>query len=182
MRLGERLLALHRSLDAGGIPHAFGGAIALSYATREPRATVDIDINIFLSAAEAERALCALPGGVARPDDTLARIRRDEQIRLWWDETPVDLFFDYAPIHAEAARNRQMVSFEGTQIPILGPTELAVFKAMFDRSRDWVDLEEMAAARTLDLEAVCAAVEQMVGPHDERLGRLRAAARRGRDE
>jgi hypothetical protein len=179
MRLGERLLALHRSLDAGGIPHAFGGAIALGYATREPRATVDIDINVFLSAAEAERALRALPAGIARPADALARITLDEQIRLWWDQTPVDLFFDYAPIHAEAARNRQIVPFEGTEIPILGPTELAVFKAMFDRSRDWLDLEEMAAAGTLDAAAVRDGLLEMVDPGDERLRRLDEAARRG---
>ena len=35
-----------------------------------------------------------LPDRVAQPPGTVERIARDGQIRLWWNETPVDLFFD----------------------------------------------------------------------------------------
>jgi hypothetical protein len=92
----------------------------------------------------------------------------------------VDLFFDYVPFHAEAARNRRTVPFEGTQIPVLGPTELAVFKVMFDRTRDWADIEAMAEAGTLDVDAVRSALAKLVEDDDPRLARLdEAVARAG---
>ena len=179
MTLAERLVALHRALTRRRIPHAFGGAIALAYWTLEPRGTRDIDVNVFVPASEAERALRALPEGVAQPPGTAEAIERDGQIRLWWDDTPLDLFFDYVPIHAEAARNRRTVPFEGTQIPVLGPTELAVFKVMFDRTRDWADVEAMAAAGTLDVKAVRTALAKLVTDDDPRFARLDEAASAG---
>jgi len=172
MTLAERLLELHRSLAADEVPHAFGGAIALAYWTLDPRGTSDIDVNVFVPADDCAGALAALPRGVEQPPGTIAAIARDGQRRLWWDDTPVDLFFDYVPIHADAARNARSVDFAGATIPILGPVELAVFKAMFDRTRDWADIEAMAAAHTLDFEAVETALATLVEEDDARFARL----------
>ena len=179
MTLAERILELHASLKSRRIPHAFGGAIALAYATLDPRGTSDIDLNIFVDAATADRVLAALPTGVEVPADAADVVAREGQIRLWWDGTPLDLFFDYEPIHAEAARHRRIVPFEGARIPVLGPVELAVFKAVFDRTRDWADLEAMAAAGTLDVGAVRSALAPLVEGDDERFARLEEAYRRG---
>ena len=179
MTLPQRLVALHRALAKRRIPHAFGGAIALAYWTRDPRGTNDIDVNIFVPAEDPDRALRALPDGVSLPDGIVEQIAREGQARVWWDDTPVDLFFDNVPVHADAARNRRMVPFEGTRIPILGPTELAVFKVMFDRTRDWADLEAMAAAGTLDVEAVRATLRTLLDADDDRFARLDEAAQRG---
>ena len=176
MTLPERLVELHRALSRRRIPHAFGGAIALAYWTLDPRGTNDIDVNVFVPASDAARVLRALPDGVAQPTGTEEAIARDGQIRLWWDETPVDLFFDYVPVHADAKHNRRTVPFAGTRIPILGPTELAVFKVMFDRTRDWADIEAMAAAGTLDAAAVRAAINKMLDPGDSRFTRLERVA------
>lgn len=177
MTLPERIVLLHKALNRRRIPHAFGGAIALAYATLDPRGTSDIDLNLFVPAERAARVLAALPADVQQPDGTLDKIERDGQVRLWWNETPLDLFFDYAPIHAEAARHRKVVPFAETRIPILAPGELAVFKAMFDRTRDWADIEAMAAAGTLDFDAVRTALEPMLGPRDPRLKRLERTRR-----
>jgi hypothetical protein len=84
------------------------------------------------------------------------------------------VFFDYAPVHADAARNRRTVPFEGIRIPVLGPVELAVFKVMFDRTRDWADLEAMAERGTLDLDAVSASLSGMIDEGDARFARLGA--------
>jgi hypothetical protein len=119
-----------------------------------------------------------LPDGIAQPPGTAETIQRDGQIRLWWDDTPVDLFFDYAPIHRDAARDRRTVPFEGERIPVLGPLELAVFKVMFDRTRDWGDIEEMFAAGALSARELHDAVGGMLGPDDERHARIDEAARR----
>jgi hypothetical protein len=175
--LPERLVALHRALGRARVPHAFGGAIALAYWTRDPRGTSDIDVNVFLPVTQARRALDALPDGVDIPPGTDHVIERDGQVRLWWEGTPIDLFFDYVPVHAEAARNRRTVPFEGTRIPVLGPVELAVFKVMFDRTRDWADIEAMVERGTLDTAAVRAALRKMLDPDDPRFARLAAAER-----
>ncbi len=182
MTLAERLLELHRSLDSRGIPHAFGGAIALAYVTLDPRGTSDIDVNIFVPATDCAVALDALPAGIAQPSDTPETITREGQIRLWWAETPVDLFFDNVPVHRDAARHRRMVPFAQTEIPILGPVELVVFKAMFDRTRDWADIEAAVAAGTVDLDAVRATLATMLDPDDARFARLEDAIRRGASE
>jgi hypothetical protein len=175
--LAEKLVELHRTLAAARLPHAFGGAIALAYLTRDPRGTNDIDVNIFVPATDASRALAALPPGVERTPDAADLIARDGQIRLWWEGTPVDLFFNYAPVHDDAALNRRTVPFEGAKIPVLGPVELAVFKIMFDRTRDWADLEAMADRGTLDFGAVRTALRGLIDDDDQRLARLAAVER-----
>ena len=178
MTLAERILELHKALATAGIPHAFGGAVALAYWTLEPRGTRDIDLNLFVPATEAKPALVALPDAVARDEDTAVAIARDGQVRLWWGNTPIDLFFSYEPLHEEAARNLRMVPFEGEEIPVLGPVELAVFKAMFDRTRDWADIEAMLATGNLDVDAVRERLVGLLGADDERLARLEEALRR----
>jgi hypothetical protein len=173
--LSERVVALHRALARKGIPHAFGGAIALAYITLNPRGTIDIDLNVFVPAGDADAVLAALPEGVDRPAGTVETIHRDGQIRLWWDETPLDLFFDYTPVHADAARHTRDVPFAGATIPVLGPVELALFKAMFDRTQDWADIEAMLAAETLDVDALRESLGALLPADDPRFARLEAA-------
>jgi hypothetical protein len=176
--LADRIVALHRALDGAAIPHAFGGAIALAYWTLDPRGTDDIDLNVFVPAAEAAAALDALPAGVDLPAGLANVLAADGQARVFWDDTPLDLFFDYAPIHEDAARHRKVVPFAGVDLPVLGPVELAVFKAMFDRTRDWADLEAMAAAGSLDVARVREGLRPMIAEDDERFARLDEAVRR----
>ena len=176
MNLQEKLLEIHRALDRARLPHAFGGAIALAYCTLDPRGTSDIDVNVFVPQAEYARVVDALPAAVRWTDDDLSKLARDGQVRIWWDENPVDVFLDYAPVHADAARNRRLVPFYGQTVPVLGPVELAVFKAMFNRTKDWADIEAMIAARTLDVDVVAEKLRDMLG-EDERLERLVEAER-----
>lgn len=178
MTLPEKVVAIHRALTAAGLPHAFGGALALAYATLDPRGTSDIDVNVFVPAEDAARALAALPPPVTVDDDLAARIARDGHARTWWDETPVDLFFDTVGVHEAASANRRLVPFTSVEIPVLGPVELAVFKAMFDRTKDWADIEAMFAAGTLDLDAAHRALATLVTGDDPRHDRLDEAARR----
>ena len=91
-------------------------------------------------------------------------------MRLWWDDTPVDLFLDYAPLHAQAARERRLVPFAGRQISVLGPVELVLFKALFDRPKDWVDIAAVVDAGALeDPGPVRRGLIKLVGPDDARV-------------
>jgi hypothetical protein len=172
--LVEKIVALHRSLAGAGIAHAFGGALALAWCTERARGTIDIDVNIFLAPAEAARALSALPDGVqvTPPDQRL--LERDGQARLWWDTTPVDLFLNTTDYHDLVSTRCRREWFSGEEVPFLACGDLAVFKAFFNRSKDWVDLEEMRDAGTLDVGWVETVLAEYLGPDDERISRLRA--------
>ncbi len=47
-----------------------------------------------------------------------------------------------------------------------------MFKAFFDRTRDWADLEAMLEAGTLDVEAVVGVLARHLGADDHRIERL----------
>ena len=97
--LVEKLFAIHDALEKASIPHAFGGAIALAYCVEEPRGTRDLDVNIFVDAATARRTLAHLPAGVKVTEGDIATVERDGQTRLYWDDTPVDVFLNNLPLH-----------------------------------------------------------------------------------
>jgi hypothetical protein len=170
--LGERLLAVHDALDAAEMPHAFGGAIALGYCVIEPRGTRDLDVNVFLPQERFPDVAAALPAGVAIGPEDVAKVERDGQVRLMWSDTPVDVFMNNVPFHDEAQAGVREVEFMGRRIPVLGCTALAIFKAMFDRTKDWGDIEEMLRAGTVDVPAVEGWLAEMAGAGSERTARL----------
>ncbi len=51
-----------------------------------------------------------------------------------------------------------------------------MFKAFFDRTRNWADFEDMDAAGTLDHEAVLGVLVRYLGGDDHRVARLRTLA------
>ncbi len=176
--LVEAIVTLEAALDAADVPHAFGGALALAFHIEEPRGTRDIDVNIFMAPAEVERVFAALPDGVARTDADADRVRRDGQVRVFWDDTPLDLFFTTHAFHDLARVRVDRVPFAGITIPVLGATELVVFKAFFDRTKDWADIEAIADAGTADLHAAIGWLVDLLGGDDPRVERLRALVRR----
>ncbi len=173
MGLPEKIVALHRSLDAAEIAHAFGGALALAWCTERARGTIDIDLNVFAGVDHVQATLDALPEEISWSDEQRDRLTRDGQVRLWWDETPVDVFMSTTEFHEQVAGRSRSEHFAGDVVPFLSCTDLAVFKAFFDRTRDRADLDEMYAAGTLDLDRVIGVLVRYLGPDDERIDRLR---------
>jgi hypothetical protein len=173
--LVDKILAVHHSLQSARIDHAFGGALALAYCTEQPRATSDIDVNIFIPPEKAPEALAALPFEGPGHDDATRAIARDGQARLWWDETPVDVFFSYHPFHDRAWRRSHVVPFGADFIPILDCTDLAVFKALFARTKDWADVEAMTEAGSVDGDDAVRTVVELLGADDPAVERLQVA-------
>jgi hypothetical protein len=171
--LPDKVIALHEALRESKIPHAFGGALALAYYAT-PRATIDIDLNVFVPTERWQEVARTLgPLGVAIGDLDSTALERDGQCRLWWDENAVDLFFAYDPIHQEMRKATRRVPFGGTTVPILAPEHLAICKAMFDRRKDWLDIEQMLiAVDELDLAEIERWLERMIGDQDPRLQRF----------
>jgi hypothetical protein len=183
MGLAEKLHAVHRSLDDAGVPHAFGGAIALGYCIAEPRATVDLDINVFAPVADAPGVLRALPPEITVSKKHLDAVARNAQVRLRWDDTPIDLFFSNHEFHAHASARVRTVPFDGEPIPILDCTDLVVLKAVFNRPKDWADIELTDDIGAIDHAVAGTWIGELLGTESPIYRRLAAIleGKRGRD-
>lgn len=144
----ERGIAVVRALDAHGVPTAIGGALALGYHIEEPRGTRDIDLNIAVDKNRAAEILAHLPADVPWTDDHLTAIDRDGQVRIMWPipdadvvPIPLDLFFAGHELHEKAVARAITVPMLDAQVRILTATDLVVFKALYDRGKDWVDIQ-----------------------------------------
>jgi hypothetical protein len=170
--LPEKIVAIHDRLQRAGIAHAFGGALALAYYA-EPRATDDIDVNIFIApTACAEVGRAPGPLGVQDTLDPLL-VERDGQCRLWWGRTPLDLFFAYDAIHEAMQRDARVAPFGEDRLPILAPEHLLVCKTVFDRPKDWLDLEQVVVCvEDLDAQEIRTWLARIVGVEDHRVQRF----------
>jgi hypothetical protein len=172
--LVDKLFAINDSLRQASIPHAFGGAIALAYCVEEPRGTRDLDVNIFVDSAKAGPTLACLPSGVRVTDDDVVKVERDGQARLDWDGTPVDVFLNNVPLHEAIAGAVVWVPLQGRDIPVLDCASLAIFKAFFDRTKDWADMEAIAQVTPEDIDAAAATIAELVSPDDPAVKRLQS--------
>jgi hypothetical protein len=171
--LVEKVFAIHDSLKAAGLPHAFGGAIALAYCVEEPRGTRDLDLNIFVDAGEAGRVLGALPWGVGVGLADIEAVKEKGEARLDWEGTPVDVFLNSSPLHDAVAASVIWVPLEDRQIPVLDCASLAIFKAFIDRTRHLADLEAIAEVAPEEIDAAARTITELVGADDPAAARLR---------
>jgi len=174
----ERIVAIARALDAAGIPHSFGGAIALGFYA-EARLTHDIDLNVYLEVSDAGRALETLAElGVPAPNASQRNdIARRGQTRLRWDGVPLDLFFSNLAFHASCAERRRRFELLGQTVDVLSAEDLVVCKVAFGRAKDGRDIETLLDALGTELDAayVLRWAEEIVSADAPALVALRAA-------
>ncbi|MEX2193778.1 MAG: hypothetical protein WD844_00700 [Thermoleophilaceae bacterium] len=177
--LPEKVLAIHDGLGEARIAHALGGALALAYYA-EPRATIDVDVNVFTPPEEHAAVLSALsPLGVEDRGVGSEAIERDGQCRWWWGRNPIDVFFAYDAFHDAMREAVILVPFGEDRIPILSAEHLVVCKAVFDRAKDWLDIEQvLAVEEDLDRTEVEGWLTRVLTPQDHRVERFRELADR----
>jgi hypothetical protein len=172
LTLAERILEIESALTA--IRHAFGGALALAYYA-DPRATIDIDLNVFVPVEQfAEVAAPLIRLGVSADDPRVAElVARHGQARAMWDATPIDLFFSYDRFHQTARRGAHVVPFGTGSIPVLAADHLIVCKVVFNRPKDWVDIQSVIDAGTdVDPAEILRWVARIAGDEDPRYDRI----------
>ena len=170
-------------LDRRGLPYAIGGAIALGFYA-VPRATVDLDINIFVAPADdLLAALAALneAGFAAGESEAALRIRAMEegQFRGIVSGLRVDVFVPAIPYYSDLAKRRRQVMLLGRPAWILAAEDLVVLKLMFYRRKDLADVEAVLRDQgaALDRAFVRATLVELVGAEDERVAALAAIER-----
>ncbi len=171
--LAGRIVAVHELLDSMHVTHQFGGAVALAW-YRNPRATTDVDLNVTVAPEDADPVLGAFTHlGVTVSEADRVAIARDGQARLDWDGSYLDIFFATLDFHQQMAKRSRQVNFGPVQIPILSPEHLIVCKVVFDRPKDWLDVEEMIAwGTTIDEAEVLGWVKEILGATSEQHTRL----------
>jgi hypothetical protein len=174
----ERAVDVHRRLERAGVDNAIGGALALAYHVANARATNDIDLNVSADPKDAAAVFALLPPDVPWTKENLADVRRDGQVRLLWPvpdggkPIPLDLFFAQHELHAAVAERVELVPMLDATVPILSATDLLVFKALFDRRKDWADIEELIRFGKPDVDDARRWIVKIVGSKDERLTKL----------
>ena len=170
----ERALLVHHHLDEARVPHALGGALALAYHVQEARATRDLDLNVTADPERPETLFAALPAGVPWGERDVRAVRETGQVRLLWPHPdgqapiPLDLFFPQHAFHRVAMTRLETVAMLDDTVPILGATDLMVFKMLFDRRKDWADIEELLRFGKVDVPEASRWLAEIVGPEDRR--------------
>jgi hypothetical protein len=162
------------AFDSSGIPYAIGGALAYGQ-WAIPRGTVDVDITAFLPEAEWARALDSLQscGAVFEAGSALSELRERGACRVSCLGFFVDLFVPSIPFYASVQSRAVARPLLGRPARFLTAEDLAVFKMLFFRPKDLVDVRYLLAARgaALDRAYVRRWLVEMVGEADERIVR-----------
>jgi hypothetical protein len=168
----DAALAVARAFDLGNVPYAIGGALAYGV-WGIPRATLDIDVNVFVEDIDLQLVVDALaPLGVVVD---LQQAQRDSTAEgmfvARFGPYRLDLFTPSIPFSREAERSRVPVTIEGQVVQFLSAEALAVFKMLFFRPKDIVDLERLLHVQGDKLEStyVRSQLVDMMGDRDARV-------------
>jgi hypothetical protein len=167
-------LKLARAFEIHGVSYALGGALAYGL-WGVPRATVDVDINVFAASPKLGDVFAAMKALGIHVDE--AQLRQAIDARGMFIVTfglfRVDVFSPSIEFSWEAERTRVKRTIDGQDTWFLSAEALAVFKLLFFRAKDLVDLERMLAVQggKLDAGYVRRQVAAMMGEGDERIER-----------
>jgi hypothetical protein len=169
-----RALELAAAFEVHGVSYAIGGALAYGL-WAIPRATLDVDVNVFVDETALEPVALALESLGVAIDRTQAALEaaREGMFIVRLGGYRIDIFTASIPFCHEAERTRVQVAV-GDQRPwFLSAEALSVFKMLFFRPKDVVDLERLIAVRgeALDARYVRAQLVDLVGEADVRIER-----------
>jgi hypothetical protein len=157
--------------QAEGLEYAIGGAVALTYHAA-PRDTIDVDVTVFFDVPDLPRIVDVLhrAGCSVDEEDARRRLGREECIRASCHGIRVDLFVPDIDLYASACNRRMTVLLEGRPVRIWSAEDLILFKLLFFRPKDRLDIERVVLfqAERLDQAYVRQWLIRMVGEEDER--------------
>lgn len=171
--LVEAVAALVDALETARIDYALGGAIAYS-SWAEPRATRDVDVNLWLPPSRLHEGFAALErAGVVLDRECADKEARERGMfvgRL--GEYRVDVFVPSVSFYDEALRRRVRTRVAHRDTWVLSADTIAVFKMLFYRPKDLADVGRLLQIQQgrLDIAFVRRSLVDMLGEQDERIG------------
>ena len=168
----EAGIQVAQALEQHGVPYALGGALAYGqYGI--PRATNDVDVNVFVGPSELGAVFAALRTLGVSIDEAAARSagEREGLIVLRFADFRLDVFTPSIDFSWEAARTRVRHVVDGISVWFLSAEALCVFKLLFFRGKDVVDLERLIAVQgtTTNAAYVRVQIAAMLGEDDPRV-------------
>ena len=130
--LVDAVAALMVALERSGIAYALGGAVAYS-AWAEPRATRDVDVNLWLTAERLDEGFTVLERVGVSLDRERARAEATERGMFVgrFGEYRVDVFLPSVAFYGEALRQRVRTRVAHCDTWVLSADTLVVFKMLF---------------------------------------------------
>lgn len=137
------------------------------------RATVDVDLTLFLDPTSlvAVTELLLRLGCQFDQASAISFLREHGYCRTTYDEVRVDLFLPTIPFYDEARARRLQVELKGRHLYIWDAEVLAVFKLMFFRTKDLVDVERILVVKGdfIDRQWIRRQLVEIFGRRDPRV-------------
>ena len=160
------------ALEEAGIDYAVGGAIAYGLHA-PPRATNDVDLNVFVELDDQDRVFDALVRGGAEVSRDSARGTAAQRgafaVRV--SGMRIDVFIPSIPLYASVVTRIQTAVLLGRPIMVLSAEDITLFKLLFFRPKDISDIQRLVAfqGEALDHGYIRRWLVEMVGEDDERV-------------
>jgi len=168
----EAGLAIAQALESKNVPYAIGGALAYGL-WGVPRATIDVDINVFTDEHGLAPVVAALDSLGITIDLEQAKSASAQRgmFSARFHSYRIDIFTSSIDFCREAENRRVAFTVSGQQTWFLSAETLAVFKLLYFRAKDIVDLQRMIAVqgKRLDVNYVRKKIVEMMGADDERV-------------
>lgn len=165
-------LKIARALEEHGVSYALGGALAYGQ-HGVPRATIDVDVNIFAGPESLDGVLDVFRSLGIESDAATARPEMEDRgmFTLDYAGMRLDVFMPSIAFSWEAERTRVRQPVEGQHVWFLSAEALCVYKLLFFRGKDVVDLERLISVQgdALDAVYVRTKIVEMMGEDDERV-------------
>jgi hypothetical protein len=176
----ERLAA---AFEAEGCDYAIGGALALGY-WATPRGTIDVDVTLYVSPKHPTQCIRLLQRIGCDFDASRAQSTIAEHgfCQVTFHGCRVDVFLPLIDFYDEAKPRRRQLPLGQSTVYIWEAEALCVFKMMFFREKDLLDVKSLlrAQAGKLDVAWIETTLISMYGQRDPRIRQWRELAAESR--
>lgn len=164
--------ALAAALDECQQDYAIGGGLALGF-WADPRGTLDVDLTLFMPPQKPAACLLLLKElGCEFDVDAQDQLLREHGLcHVDFRGITIDVFLPTTPFYTAAKARRRRFALGDQPLMVWDAETLCVFKLMFFRRKDIVDIEQILHTQgaALDRNWVRAHVVEMYGARDARV-------------
>lgn len=143
-QLESALLEVTSVLDELGVPYMLIGGLAVSL-WGEPRATLDIDLSLWVEPGEFESVIAALSARIhPQPQDPLAFARQTRVLPVVSSEgVRADLVFGALPLEMEAIHRACPKQVGGKTVRVASLEDLILMKLISEPEKDTGDAQRL---------------------------------------